>query len=217
MPPRKKDKQGKEILTVREQLFVEGVAQGKSLTQAALDAGYSPDSAQKIGTENQSKPVIRQAVQARIQGVIQADTDEVLQLFASHLRGDVADFQDLFLEDGRLDLQKAKALGISRLIKKLDYEPISLMAVGSKEGEIFVTRYRCKVEFHDSQSAAKTLADIMGIKQQPRANESDREHDRKMLETIKAEVQRLIAEGWSEADARAIVMEAEPLASQLLQ
>jgi phage terminase small subunit len=199
MPPRKKDKQGKEILTVREQLFVEGVAQGKSLTQAALDAGYSPDSAQKIGTENQSKPVIQQAVQARIQGVIQADTDEVLQLFASHLRGDVADFQELFLEDGRLDLQKAKALGISRLIKKLDYEPISLMAVGSEDGEIFVTRYRCKVEFHDSQSAAKTLADIMGIKQQPRTNEHDEQRRRHWGEAQLARVMEALNVGRPEA------------------
>jgi phage terminase small subunit len=216
MPRRKKDSQGNEILTVREQLFVEGVARGKSLTQAALDAGYSPDSANKIGTENQSKPVIRQAVQQRVQGVTQADTDEVLQLFAAHLRGDVADFQDLFLEDGRLDLQKAKALGISRLIKKLDYEPVSLMAVGSEQGEIFVTRYRCKVEFHDSQSAAKTLADIMGIKQQPRANDADRAHDKEMVEKVKAEVARLVESGWSEADARAIVMEADPRAGQWL-
>jgi hypothetical protein len=89
--------------------------------------------------------------------------------------------------------------------------------VGSKEGEILVTRYRCKVEFHDSQSAAKTLADIMGIKQQPRANDADRAHDKEMVEKVKAEVARLVESGWSEADARAIVIEAEPLASQWLQ
>lgn len=175
MPPRKKDKQGKEILTVREQLFVEGVAQGKSLTQAALDAGYSPDYAAEIGKENYRKPPIQAAVQQRIQDVVKADTDEVLQLFASHLRGDVADFQDLFLEDGRLDLQKAKALGISRLVKKLDYEPVELTLAGDDR---IITRYRCKVEFHDSQSAAKTLADILGIKQQPRANEHDEQRRR---------------------------------------
>ena len=175
MPPRKKDKQGKEILTVREQLFVEGVAQGKSLTQAALDAGYSSDYAGQIGSENYKRLEIQRAVQERVQGVTQADTDEVLQLFASHLRGDVADFQDLFLEDGRLDLQKAKALGVSRLIKKLDYEPVEL-ELG--DDDKIITRYRCKVEFHDSQSAAKTLADIMGIKQQPRANEYDEQRRR---------------------------------------
>jgi hypothetical protein len=38
-----------------------------------------------------------------------------------------------------------------------------------------------------------------------------------MVEKVKAEVARLVESGWSEADARAIVIEAEPLASQWLQ
>jgi hypothetical protein len=172
MPKRRKDADGNEILTVREQLFVEHVAQGKSLTQSALAAGYSPKYAAEIGKQNYQKLPVYTAVQRRVQTTIGADTDEVLALLACHLRADVADFEDLVQEDGRLDLKTARERGVSRLIKKLDYEPVALQA--SEDGAP-VTRYRCKVELHDSQAAARTLADIFGIKQMPRENDRDRE------------------------------------------
>ena len=211
MPKRRKDKDGNEVLTLKEELFVENVAPDKSLTQTALDAGYSPKYAGQIGSEVYKRVEIQRAVQQRIQNVVKADTDEVLQLFAAHLRGDVADFADLFLEDGRIDLKKAKKLGISRLIKKLDYEPVELAVVG-EEGKIVITRYRCKVEFHDSQSAAGKLADIMGIKQQPRQNEHDEQKRRELaLDQLKQVMERL---GLERDQAIAWMREHVPAAAQ---
>jgi len=117
MPARKRDKDGNEILTPRERLFVEGVAQGKTLTQAALDAGYSERSAHLIGAENHAKPIIRAAVQQRIEGVTGATTEETLLLMASHMRADIADFEGCIAPDGSIDLAEAKRRGVSRLIK----------------------------------------------------------------------------------------------------
>src|SRR5262245_22882956 len=129
MPKRKKDENGNEILTVREKLLVEGVAQGKSITEAGLNAGYSPNSAAQTASDTLKKPEIHRDVQPRNHAVIQAATDEVLQLFAAPPPCLVADFQDLFLEDDRLDLNAARDRGISRLIKKIDFEPIALTTV----------------------------------------------------------------------------------------
>jgi phage terminase small subunit len=46
-------------LTAKQQRFVEEYLIDLNATQAAIRAGYSPDSARQIGTENLSKPAIR--------------------------------------------------------------------------------------------------------------------------------------------------------------
>ncbi len=205
MPRRKKDKDGKEILTVREQLFVEGVAQGKSKTQAAKDAGYSHRSADTAGKKNTRKYPISSAIQERVSAV-SATTDEINSLLSMHLRVDLADFDDCLLPNGRLDLRKAKKLGISRLIKKIDYEPVNLAVNADGATEVY---YRAKIEFHDSQAAAWKLAELRGMKKAPAANPED-------LARIKAEIDRLIEDGWTEQEARQIVMEAEPRTSPMI-
>lgn len=46
-------------MTKKQKLFVEEYLIDLNATQAAIRAGYSPDTAQQIGSENLSKPVIR--------------------------------------------------------------------------------------------------------------------------------------------------------------
>lgn len=46
-------------LTTKQQLFVSAYcANGFNATQAAIEAGYSPDSAREIGSENMTKPAV---------------------------------------------------------------------------------------------------------------------------------------------------------------
>jgi hypothetical protein len=182
-------------LTLKQEVFTEHyIANGGNGVQAAKAAGYQGDTntLNQVARENLQKPTIQAAVQERILGVVKADTDEVLRLFAAHMRGDVADFDGLFLPDGRLDLRRAKELGVSRLIKKLDFEPVSFI-VGEDLSQ--VVYYRCKIEMHDSQSAASKLADIFGLKQQPRVNEADRERKTKTYERM---VDRIIERAFEE-------------------
>jgi phage terminase small subunit len=54
-------------LTVKQRLFCKAyLANGFNATQAALTAGYSEDSAQAIGSENLSKPLVKQFIDKRI-------------------------------------------------------------------------------------------------------------------------------------------------------
>jgi len=206
MPRRKKDENGKEVLTPREQLFVEGVAQGKSLTQAAKDAGYSEDTAHVIGSENLQKPIIQLAINERIQG-LKAETDEIHRLLALQMRADMADFDGCFNEEtGRLDWQEARRRGVSRLVKKFKTKRTP---VRDKDGDLVDYEITTDFELYSAQEAAKVLADIHGLKQAPKANEAD-------VERVRAEVKRLVEKGWTEADARSIVIEAEPQAAQWL-
>ena len=52
-----------EKLTAKQQAFCESyVANGFNATQAALTAGYSENTAQQMGSENLSKPVIAEYI-----------------------------------------------------------------------------------------------------------------------------------------------------------
>lgn len=203
MPKRRNDKNGKPKLTPRERLFVEYVAQGKSLTQAALDAGYSPDYAGQIGSENYKKPEIEAAVTERVSAVA-ATTDEVLSVLAMHLRADVADFEGATKENGELDLQGLKERGVSRLVKKVKTRTRMV-----KDGDELIPETITEIEIHDSQAAAWKLAELLGMKKEPATNPED-------VRRVKNEIERLIEEGWTQQQAREIVLEADPRAAQWL-
>lgn len=59
-------------------------------------------------------------------------------------------------------------------------------------------------------------ARLNGLFQKDRQNEADRQHDREVAARVRAEVAKLREEGWDEATARAIILEAEPEASRYL-
>ena len=53
-------------MTAKQQRFVEEYLIDLNATQAAVRAGYSPNTAQEIGSENLSKPIISAAIQRAI-------------------------------------------------------------------------------------------------------------------------------------------------------
>lgn len=53
-------------MTKKQKLFVEEYLIDLNATQAAIRAGYSPDTAQQMGSENLSKPVIKSAIDRAI-------------------------------------------------------------------------------------------------------------------------------------------------------
>lgn len=53
-------------LTKKQKLFIDEYLIDLNATQAAIRAGYSPDTAQQIGSENLSKPVIRARIDKAI-------------------------------------------------------------------------------------------------------------------------------------------------------
>ncbi len=185
------------------------------MTQAAKDAGYSKRNAADIGKQNSRKLPVQEAIQQRIQAV-KATTDEVLSLFAVHVRGDFGDFTDeCWQEDGRVNWAELKKLGLSRLVKK---HKRTTKTVYKDNGETETT-VNVELELYDAQSAARTLAEIAGLKQQPRENSSDKKERRKFYENL---IERLIqrakdaGESLDREDAVRRVLEREPEAAQYL-
>lgn len=77
-------------LTAKQKRFCDEYLIDLNATQAAIRAGYSKKTANRIGTENLSKPVIKQYIDARMaekESELIADQDEVLKYLTSVLRG----------------------------------------------------------------------------------------------------------------------------------
>ncbi|MEK1336156.1 terminase small subunit [Limosilactobacillus fermentum] len=81
-------------LTLKQQRFVDEYIISGNATQAAIKAGYSKKTANRIATENLSKPVIKTAIDKRnaeIQSEKIMDMQEVMELLASIARGETTE------------------------------------------------------------------------------------------------------------------------------
>mgnify|MGYP004662772427 CR=1 FL=1 len=77
-------------LTAKQQRFYNEYLIDLNATQAAIRAGYSKKTANRIGTENLSKPVIREYIAQRMaekEASLIADQNEVLEYLTSVMRG----------------------------------------------------------------------------------------------------------------------------------
>ncbi|MDW9880499.1 terminase small subunit [Sinorhizobium meliloti] len=89
-------------LTPKQARFVEEYLIDLNATQAAIRAGYSDKTAQAIGTENLSKPLIKAAIDealAKRSEETRIDANWVLQRLAAEAEADIA---DLYTEGGAL-------------------------------------------------------------------------------------------------------------------
>lgn len=194
---------GKKKLTPKRERFVaEVIKNGGNGTKAAIAAGYA-----ESGAHQEAHRLLRNAeIQERIRRAKERAgiTPEVVTgVLAQQLLGDVADVLD---DEGRFDYKLAKKRRATGQIQKLKVKKRDLF---NAQGEIVGVETIHELELYSSQGAAKILTGTMGMHKQPAVNPED-------VARVKAEIDRLVAEGWSEADARDIVVEAEPRAAQWL-
>lgn len=203
MPAGKKSAKGKRVLKPRQEAFIENLIAngGKNATDAARKAGVKGTegairvTAHRMLTNANIRAEIQERTRERLKGV-KATGDELYFLLSDHLRADIGDLSHCF-RDGKFDLTLAKKQDLSRLIRKYKTRE-------TPSGE-FIT----DIELHDSQAAAQKLARMFGMEQQPRQNDDD-------VARVKAELAKLVSEGWEPEKARQIVIEAEPTAARWL-
>lgn len=81
-------------LTPKQKAFADYYIECGNATEAAVKAGYSPDSARQIGTENLSKPSISEYIAERMEQQNRkrvADANEVIEFYTAVMRGEVKD------------------------------------------------------------------------------------------------------------------------------
>lgn len=132
-------------LTDKQQAFINEYLQCWNATEAALKAGYSERSAQQIGSENLSKPVIVEQIRFRLNEMTMS-ADEALVSLSDIARGDISDFFDVAGKLPIINFDKAKEAGKLGLIKKVTF----------KNGQI-------SFELYDKQRALETVAKHHGL------------------------------------------------------
>lgn len=145
-------------LTNKQRAFISEYLIDFNATQAAIRAGYSEKAASATGWETLRKPEIAEELKRRLSEKAMS-ADEVLQRLAEHARGDMGDFIDIESMSFSLDLQKAKELGLTRLIKKVKDR---VVMTSNKEGEETET-HTLGIELYDAKSALDTLAKYHGL------------------------------------------------------
>lgn len=134
------------------------------MTSAAIAAGYSPKVAAEVACENLKKSNIQERID---RAILRAGVtpEEIIGTLAQQMHADIA---DLLNDNGEFDYKLACERSVTGQIKKLKI----------KDG--FETTY--EIELYSAQDAARSLADICGLKQQPRENEQDARRKREWAE-----------------------------------
>jgi len=133
----KKKNSKRQRLTVRERKFIMGLADGKSQTQAAKDAGYSKKTAYSIASEKLKKPDIQQSLQALMETRGLSD-DRLLSV----------------VEDG---LQAQKAIGYLHQYKKGEDGRVE----GVKPDEVMSNDF---IEYPDHSTRHKYLVTALELR-----------------------------------------------------
>ncbi len=181
-------------LTKRQEKFVELVNDPtiKTHKEAAIKAGYNPNTANEIAYENFNKPHLVERIEKRKAEMAQyANVHADLVFGGTALRAS-ASLDDALDEQGRFDIVKARETGVIHQIKRITRTP-------NKYGETI------SVELYGKDSAQDKLGSYLGLEQSPRTNAND-------LDDIAAKLTaNLQALGWS--DAKIAELTKRPIAS----
>jgi hypothetical protein len=127
---------------LRHEKLLQMRLQGKSLQEAGREAGYSENTLKGKIYDIVESAEYQATIQARI-AIAQIQTDEIIGVLVSHMRGDIADF---FPEDDFL--QEAKKRGISHLIKKVKRRPV---VAGFDKDQNPIVAYETELEIQDQR------------------------------------------------------------------
>ena len=145
-------------MTNKHRAFIAEYLKDFNATRAAIAVGYSQRSARQIAARILTKDNIQKEIKANI-AEKQMRADEVLTRLADHARGDMGDFLDIGSMAFQVDLDKAKEMGLTHLIKKVKMRTITTL---SKEGVETETN-DIAIELYDAQAALVQIGKSLGV------------------------------------------------------
>lgn len=150
----------------RDDKFVDLVAKGKAPSEAYVEAGFNKTKNVSVNANQKLKqPKIQSLLEQRKAHFRSIADVEALDIIGAQAEIAFASIEDALDDQGILDFVKAKQNGSAKLIKKISRSQ-------TQYGESIA------VEFYSRTDALGQLTDILGLKQQPKANEADIELDR---------------------------------------
>jgi len=143
----------------KQTVFVNEYLTCWNAAEAARRAGYSVKTARSYGQQLLTNLDIKEEIQARL-AEKQMSADEALTLLADMARGDVAQLMDVSSVGFSLDMQKAKELGLTKLIKKVKQRTI--IHQGKNESDEDRETHDLEIELYDAQAAIEKILRMHG-------------------------------------------------------
>lgn len=141
-------------LTTKQKRFVEEYCTNFNATQAAIRAGYAERSAQEIGSENLSKPIVSDAIAARLKE-LSMSSEEAVKRLTEIARGSFVPFLSIAAGKIVIDLNNPLAQRHLHLIKKIK----QVTKKGVEDGKV-VEVVNFEIELHDAKDALKTILEV---------------------------------------------------------
>lgn len=153
-------------LSLRQKQFVAEYVVDLNATQAAIRAGYNPDSARVLGSRLLNNPAIQEAVSEHAQTVIaraKVSATNLLRELQLVAFSDIDDYE--ISERGRLRTRKRIDTGRRRAVKSFKCRTRIVRVV--RDGETTTTTSETEVEvvLHDKLRALQMLATYQGLLQ----------------------------------------------------
>jgi phage terminase small subunit len=146
-------------LTAKQRAFIVEYCQDFNATQAAIRAGYSPNSAAESACENLKKSNVKAAIDEYLDALSMGKGEAAKRLTAWG-RGTFEPFVERDEDQGLvLKLDKPEALANIHLIKKLK----QTKRVTKIDDEVIAIDYTTEIELHDPMAAVDKIAKIRGM------------------------------------------------------
>lgn len=142
----------------KQKAFIKEYLRDFNATQAAIRAGYSVKTAYAIGHDLLKKIEIQNAIRKDLDERLMS-SDEALKRLAEMARGNMGDFMDISSMSFQLDLNKAKELGLTHLIKKVRQKTITTVDKNGEEEETNTI----EIELYDAQEALNSIGKYHGL------------------------------------------------------
>lgn len=130
----------------RQKIFIDEYLKCFNASEAARRAGYRGDP-NTIGPRLLAIVGIKELIDQRIKES-QMSADEALKLLAEQARGDIGDLLD---DNGLLDFRRARAKGMTKLLRKIKQKTITRIGKGADDEDIEITEI--EFDMYDAQSA----------------------------------------------------------------
>jgi len=146
-------------LTKKQQMFVDEYIIDLNGTQAAIRAGYSKKSARQAGTENLSKPSIREAIDERLaekKDKLIMKQDEILERLTEQGRREATDYQVVIVEEPIFD-DNDNVIGVEKKPQIVEVPTQNKDAI--KALELLGKRYRMWTEKIEAEVTTPIFVD----------------------------------------------------------
>ncbi len=153
-------------MTKKQQLFIQEYLIDLNATQAAIRAGYSSKTANRIAAENMSKPVIQEAIQkamAERSKRTEITVDRVLQEYVKIAFADIKDFLSFRTEKTVIDYDKETGEPIIDYAQIIEMKP-SDEVDGTMIQEVSISpKGVFQFKLHDKKGALDMIGKHLGM------------------------------------------------------